>query len=57
MQTTFTIDLATLIPHQREALVALIESFEKLHYIPSADERKRVLCTCATSDYCARCRP
>jgi hypothetical protein len=36
---TFTIDLASLKPHQRKAFLALIQSFFKPYVIPTYDER------------------
>ena len=40
MQTNFSLDLANLKPHQREAFLALLQSFFEPHYIKSSDERE-----------------
>jgi hypothetical protein len=39
MQTTFTVDLSSLKPHQREAFLALIRSFNEPCFIRTWDER------------------
>jgi hypothetical protein len=38
MQTTFNLDLSTLKPHQREAFLALVQTFLEPYFIPSSDE-------------------
>jgi hypothetical protein len=40
MQTTFTLDLSTLKPHQREAFLALVHSFFEPYCIPTHDETR-----------------
>jgi hypothetical protein len=37
---TFTIDLATLKPHQRAAFLVLIQSFFEPYFIPTSEERQ-----------------
>jgi hypothetical protein len=38
MQTTFSVDLSAIKPHQREAFLALVQSFFEPYYVPSYDE-------------------
>lgn len=38
MQTTFSVDLSALKPHQREAFLALVQSFFEPYCVPSSDE-------------------
>lgn len=38
MQTTFSVDLSTLKPHQREVFLALVQSFFEPYVIPTSDE-------------------
>jgi hypothetical protein len=38
MQTTFSVDLSTLKPHQRKAFLALVQSFFERYTIPTSDE-------------------
>jgi hypothetical protein len=35
---TFTIDLASLKPHQRQAILALVKSFFEPHFVKTSDE-------------------
>jgi hypothetical protein len=43
METTFTVDLSSLKPHQREAFLALVNSFFEPYYIPTSDEQEEAL--------------
>lgn len=38
MQLTLGLDLSTLKPHQRQAFVALVQSFDEPYVIPVSDE-------------------
>jgi hypothetical protein len=42
METTFTVDLSKLKPHQREALLALVQTFFEPYCIPTANELETV---------------
>jgi hypothetical protein len=39
---TFTIDLATLKPHQRAAFLALVQSFFETYVIPTSQETEAI---------------